>query len=192
MGCLRGLLLVLALATAAGCGGEEGAPADRVEGHGIRADLPEGWSGRIVRPPDPAGPETSPPFLHAGNFAIPPDGSAFGSTLTEDVTRGRLAMMLVTYAADSALRPGVGLYQERGMPRITAADFSARRLQVGRPGHVGHQAFFTISDQRLGVLYVVSGGMPTEAMLAELNRVIDDLEVASTSEGSNFQKIPRI
>ena len=163
-----------------------------LEAHGIRATLPEGWSGRLFRLPD-TPPDRHYPVLHAGNFAIALNDSAFGQTLSADVRPGRVVFMYVEYAVDSALKAGVGLYEDRRLPPILRPeDFGPRSLQLTRPGQVGYQAFLTVSEARLGVIYVVLGtGAEADRLCGEVNKLIDSLEFAPTIDGTEFRRLER-
>lgn len=163
-----------------------------LEAHGIRVSLPEGWSGRLFRLPD-TPPDRYFPVLHAGNFAISLNDSAFGQTLAADVRTGRVVFMYVEYAVDDALKAGTGLYQDWTLPpTLRPEDFTPKTLQLGRPGQVGYQAFFTISDARLGVIYIVLGqGAGAERLCGEINQLIDSLEFTPTIDGTEFRRLDR-
>lgn len=171
-----------------------------IEGHGIRARPPDGWSGRLFRR-SPEPPDVYPPHIHAGNFAIPVDDSGFGARLTGEVKPGRLSFVYVEYATDDVLRPGEGLYEQWGLPpEITVDDFNAETLLVMRDGHLGMQAFFTVSDTRLGVLYLVLYGHKARdsalktanyRALEEANHLLDSFEFASSPEQEDFRPARR-
>lgn len=163
-----------------------------LENYGIRAMLPEGWSGRLFRTPmEP--PDVSPTVLHAGNFAIPLDDAGFGLDLTSHLEPGMVGFMLVEYAIDDVLRPNEGLYSPQGIrTELTLEMFSPRVLQVMRPGQVGYQDFFSLGSTRIGIIYVVLGGVDeADDALAGVNELLVSLEFATEQDGDDFRSVPR-
>lgn len=162
-----------------------------LQAHGIRARLPQAWSGRIARR-QRDGREQVPPTVQTGNFAIPIDDDGFGTRVTGYLSPGRIAVMLVEYAPDDVLKADEGIYAERGFSRkLQLADFTSRTLQVARPNHLGMQAFFTINENRLGVLYAVLGSSKdSEQPLREAEELLRSFEFASSPEQEDFQPAP--
>lgn len=161
----------------------------RLQGHGIRGVLPDGWSGRIFRQ-RPTPPEVAGPSLHAGNFAIPLDDADYGGgDLTGSVSAGRIAVILVEFLADRVLRPNFGLYEPEGLPpALTVADFDPHTLQRGRAGQAGLQRFFTVHHRRLASLYVVAGQGPgMEKAVEEANAFIGSLEFAGSPDTNDYR-----
>lgn len=137
----------------------------RIEAHGIRAELPSGWEGRISRrqPGTTTGRrgataevvgEDTGPVLHMGNFALPEDRGDFGSRAVDLMGTGHLLVVLVEYGPDSvgtALFPTVS-----SVPRLTGRMFSSQGLQRVQRGQAGAQRFFTLNG-RAFCLYAVAG-----------------------------------
>lgn len=137
----------------------------KIEAHGIRADLPPGWEGRISRRQPGANRgarfgetqvvgEDTGPVLHMANFALPEDRGDFGSGAVDLMGPGHLLVALIEYGADSvgtALFPVVSR-----VPTVTAKMFSPNALQRVQRGQAGAQRFFTLNG-RAFCLYVVLG-----------------------------------
>ena len=123
-----------------------------LEAHGLRIELPRGWSGRLFR--RPGGGAT----LHAGDFQLPLDDGEFGDRSTAAMPAGASFVALTEYRPGAGLAPGEGLFASRRMP--TALDptrFSPRGLAHPRPGQAGMQHFFTVSGRPFCLYVVVSG-----------------------------------
>lgn len=147
----------------------------RIEAHGIRAELPSGWEGRISRrapstdpasraprsaPEDgaaPSGPalgEDTGPVLHLANFALPENRGDFGSGAVDVMGTGHLLVVLVEYGADSA---GTALFPAVSrVPALTPRMFTPHGLQRVNPRQAGAQHFFTLNG-RAFCLYSVVG-----------------------------------
>jgi hypothetical protein len=153
----------------------------RIEAHGIAAELPHGWSGRIFRL---AGGGAT---LHAGTFTLPLDASSFGDASTGAIPVGGSFLALTEYLPGTGgLEPGSGLFAARRFPRrLDPASFSSRKLAHGRPGQSATQHFFTSAGRPL-CLYVVIAPAPSRterrAQLAAINSVLAAVRVASGSE----------
>lgn len=152
----------------------------KIEAHGLRAELPPGWEGRITRRQASSVGETrrgttavvaevTAPVLHMANFALPEDRGDFGSGAVDVMGTGHLLVVLVEYGADSvgtALFPVVGR-----VPRLSARMFSGRALQRVQRGQAGAQRFFTLNG-RAFCLYAVVGDQREAAVQA---RTTNDL-----------------
>lgn len=151
----------------------------RIEAHGIAADFPRGWNGRIFRL---AG---GGPTLHAGTFPLTLDGSTFGDASTGAIPAGGAFFALTEYLPGGGLEPGVGLFASSRFPRpLDPASFSVRKLAHARPGQSATQHFFTTA-RRPFCLYVVIAAAPSRgrrAQLDSLNRVLASVRVAPAEE----------
>jgi hypothetical protein len=148
-----------------------------IEAHGIAAQLPRGWSGRIFRL---AGGGST---LHAGSFTLPLDASSFGDASTAAIPAGGSFLALTEYLPGTGgLEPGTGLFAPRHFPRpLDPASFSPRKLAHARPDQLATQHFFTASGRPL-CLYVVIAAAPSRsegrAQLAAINSVLASVRVA--------------
>jgi hypothetical protein len=146
----------------------------RIEAHGIAADLPRGWSGRIFRFPGGG------PTLHAATFALASEDSSFGDASTALISAGGAFVALTEYLPGSGLRPGVGLFAPRRIPApLDPTSFSTRKLAHARPGQTATQHFFTLGGRPF-CLYVVIGlaGTRRPSHLAAVDAVLASIRVA--------------
>lgn len=162
----------------------------RIEAHGIRAELPAGWEGRIGRRqpgpttgrrgPDGTGEvvgEDTGPILHMGNFALPEDRGDFGSGAVDLMGTGHLLVVLVEYGADSvgtALFPTVS-----SIPRLTARMFSSQGLQRVQRGQAGVQRFFSLNDRAFCLYTVVGDQREVGSMATTANDVARRIQVTA-------------
>jgi hypothetical protein len=135
--------------------------------HGISVELPSGWEGRIAqrdttapaaataarvaRVAEPSS--TTGALLQAANFALPSSTGDFGSGAVEVMANPDLLIVLFEYDRPSASTP---LFASRGIPRVTADDFSPVALQHVLKGQGGTQQFFNEAGRAM-CLYVVLG-----------------------------------
>ena len=144
-----------------------------IGGHGITIDVPAGWDARIYRRDGAA------PVLHVASFALHDRDGDFGVAATGRMRPGDSFVALVEYLVSEPLRPGTGLFATRGVPPAPRLrEFSPSQLQVTRPGHLGWQRFFTVS-QRACCLYVVirPGAVTPAGMVGELGRILTSLRL---------------
>ena len=146
-----------------------------IEAHGLRIELPRGWSGRVFK--RSAGGAT----LHAGDFELPLDDGEFGDQSTAVMPPGATFVALTEYQPGAGLAPGKGLFSSRRLPTtLDPTSFSARGMAHPRPGQAGRQEFFTTAGRPL-CLYVVVSGARTERrrQLATLAVVLRSLRISS-------------
>ena len=146
-----------------------------LEAHGLRIELPRGWSGRLFKRPE--GGTT----LHAGDFRLPLDDGEFGDQSTAVMPHGATFMALTEYRPGAGLEPGRGLFASRRIPTtLDPTGFSARGMAHPRPGQSGRQEFFTASGRPF-CLYVVLSGAWTERrrQLETLGVVLRSLRISS-------------
>ena len=145
-----------------------------LEAHGLRVDLPRGWSGRVFRR------AASGATLHAGDFQLPLDDGEFGDQSTATMPHGATFLALTEYLPGAGLEPGTGLFASRRIPRtLEPTGFSPRGMAHPRPGQVGRQEFFTTAGRPF-CLYVVMSGARIDRgrRLAVLAVVLRSLSIA--------------
>ncbi len=145
-----------------------------LEAHGLRIELPRGWSGRVFK--RAAGGAT----LHAGDFQLALDDGEFGDRSTGQMPHGCSFLALTEYRPGAGLEPGHGLFAARRIPRtLDPTSFSARGMAHPRPGQLGGQEFFTAAGRPF-CLYVVISGARTERRrrLATLGAVLRTLQIS--------------
>jgi hypothetical protein len=137
----------------------------RIEAHGIRAELPAGWEGRITRRRDDGAVgvrrgtttierSSTGPVVHVANFALPEERGDFGSGAVDLMGAGHVLLALVEYGADSV---GTALFATVDrVPRLTPRMFSRQALQRVQKEQAGVQRFFTLNG-RAFCLYAVLG-----------------------------------
>lgn len=167
---------------------KEGHPPVRIEAHGLAADLPERWDGRVFRYPAPTAnrqdhrPGDYQPTLHAASFRLPDiwRAGSFGSGATAVMGRDDCFVALLEYLVDDALRPGEGLFAPLGIPTaLSVSDFSAQALQVNRPHQVGLQAFFTEAGRPFCLYVVLGSTVSAVGRLLDVNRLLTTVAVDS-------------
>ena len=123
-----------------------------IAAHGITAQLPRGFEGRIfVRPPLHGA---TYPVAQFATFAIPDDSGDFGSGAVQLMGPSDVFVTLFEYGPESV---GRALFARQGRPTSFAdSDFSPARLRRGLPGQSGTQCFFT-EGGRPFCLYAVLG-----------------------------------
>ena len=148
----------------------------RVAAHGLAAELPHRWEGRIYLRTDGSGTHASNPVVHLANFALPPGRGDFGTGAVEIMGRGHVFVSLFEYGPEEAHRP---LFAELGMPRPQAHEFSPDALQRRMRGQGGWQRFFTAAD-RAFCLYIVLGSLVEAGQrVPELHRALDGLRIGA-------------
>lgn len=171
----------------------------RIEAHGIRAELPAGWEGRITRrapatgpasraprsvpsddtgaPPGPILGEATAPVLHLANFALPEDRGDFGSGAVDVMGTGHLLIALVEYGPDSvgtALFPTVDR-----IPSLTARMFDPNGLQRAHTGQAGAQRFFTLEGRAFCLYSVLGDRRDAPGLARTANEVTSRVTVAA-------------
>ena len=75
-----------------------------VDAHGLRVELPRGWSGRVF------GRSQHMATLHAGDFQLPLEDGEFGAVATAAMAEIASFLALTEYLPGSGLKPGAGLF----------------------------------------------------------------------------------
>jgi len=146
-----------------------------LEAHGLRIELPRGWSGRVFKRPEGGA------TLHAGDFELPLDDGEFGDQSTAAMPTGATFLALAEYRPGAGLEPGKGLFSSRRVPTaLDPTSFSARGMAHPRPGQLGRQEFFTTAHRPFCLYVVVSGGRSERRrQLATLGVVLRSLRISS-------------
>jgi hypothetical protein len=161
-----------------------------LKGYGVSMALPVGWEGRITRltPSDPltsrahaavptVGIETTNPFLHATNMALPSENDSFGGGIVERMGPDNVLIALIEFSSECA---GTKLFSKRGIPRaLPTRAFDRRTLQRMIPGQSGHQSFCT-ENGRAFCLYVVAGAHARlGSRIHAINGVLRTLDISA-------------
>jgi hypothetical protein len=153
--------------------------------HGITAELPAGFEGRIFRRVG-TGPELPCAVAHFATFALPDEVGDFGGGAVQLMTGSDVFATLFEYGPESR---GTRLFARSGMPReLWSSDFLPYVLRRGLVGQSGTQWFFTEAGRPF-TLYVVLGSHSRRASLvprvnALLGRVAVDPSPAPVPGGA--------
>lgn len=150
-----------------------------IDAHGIRAQLPGGFEGRIfVRPPT-HGPTY--PVAQFASFAIPDDIGDFGSGAVHLMGASDVFATLFEYGPESV---GRALFARQGRPASFAqSDFSPMRLRRGIPGQSGTQCFFTEGGRPFSLYAVLGSHAMRRTLVPRVNDVLGCFSV-NPSAGS--------
>jgi hypothetical protein len=145
-----------------------------LEAHGLRIELPAGWSGRVFARRGAIA------TLHAGSFPIALQDGEFGDRSTAAMTAGGSFIALTEYRRGSGLEPGKGLFAPRKIRLpLDPSSLSIRGLAHPRPGQAGMQHFFTASSRPLCLYVVIAGDRADRRrQLAALDHVLGTLRVS--------------
>jgi hypothetical protein len=139
--------------------------------HGLRAELPQRWEGRLYLRADD---ELANPVLHMANFALPPSRGDFGTGAVERMAEHHVFVALFEYGAEEAGKP---LFAARGFPRLTLRDFAPNQLQRRLPGQLGCQRFFTDRGRAFCLYVVLGSARHASSLIQEVHEAIARLEV---------------
>jgi len=144
-----------------------------LEAHGLRIELPRGWSGRVFRRSQHMA------TLHAGDFQLPLEDGEFGDRSTERMPATASFLALTEYEPGSGLKPGAGLFAPRGIGLpLDPAQFAANCLAHPRAGQVGMQHFFTEAERPFCLYVVIAGTRATRRrQLLTLDHVLGTLRI---------------
>jgi hypothetical protein len=145
-----------------------------LEAHGLRLELPRGWSGRVFRRSEHIA------TLHAADFQLPMEDGEFGDRATSEMPASASFIALTEYEPGSGLKPGVGLFAPRGLALpLDPAAFSARGLAHPRDGQAGMQRFFTQAGRPFCLYLVVAGSrIGRRRQLLTLDHVLRSLQIS--------------
>jgi hypothetical protein len=145
-----------------------------MQAHGIAAELPAGFEGRIFKR-QATGPELPCAVAHFATFALPAVVADFGGGAVNVMGGGDVFAVLFEYGPASV---GTKLFARQEMPReLGAGDFLPYVLRRGLPGQVGTQWFFT-EVGRPFTLYVVLGSLTRRSTLVpRVNALLSGLAV---------------
>jgi hypothetical protein len=144
-----------------------------LDAHGLRIELPQGWSGRVFSRNGHVA------TLHAANFPIVLGDGEFGDRSTGRMRAGASFVALTEYRAGSGLEPGKGLFRQRKIPLpLDPASFSRNGLAHPRAGQAGVQHFFTTAGRPFCAYVVIADREgPRRHQLAVLDHVLRSLRI---------------
>jgi hypothetical protein len=141
--------------------------------HGLKVELPKGWSGRVFSRGHGVA------TLHAGNFTLALADGEFGDSSTAAMHPGSSFIALTEYRPGAGLEPGAGLFAPRKLPRpLDPTAFATSRLAHPRPGQVGMQHFLTAAGRPFCLYVVLAGGRATRRhQLRTVDHVLESLQI---------------
>jgi hypothetical protein len=145
--------------------------------HGIEAQLPAGFEGRIfIRPA--IGGEIPYPVANFATFALPADLGDFGSGAVHLMGASDAFATLFEYGPESLGQP---LFARVGMPRaLSTDDFRPYVLRRGLTGQSGSQWFFTEAGRPFTLYVVLGSHVRRNLLVPRVNDLIGTLSVAPT------------
>ena len=145
-----------------------------IEAHGIAAQLPSGFEGRIFVRPASVG--MSYPVGQFASFPIPDDIGDFGSGAVTLMGPNDVFATLFEYGPESI---GTALFSSQGRPSpFTPDDFSPVRLRRGIPGQSGTQRFFTEADRPFSFYAVLGSHIRRDSLVPSVNLLISSLIIS--------------
>lgn len=149
----------------------------RLDGRGIRTDLPVGWEGQLDEGLQLlADGAVRPTVAHMANFPLPPGRGDFGGGAIETMVPGDALIVLYEYGPESVGQP---LFKAQGIPRfVRSEDFDRAVLHSSVPGMSGVQRFFTHAGRAFCLYVVVGSHIDRVDVLAQINTVLASLEIS--------------
>jgi hypothetical protein len=142
--------------------------------HGIAANLPAGFEGRIfVRPS--VGAEISRPVAQFATFAIPEGIGDFGGNTDTNLGPADIFAVLFEYGPESV---GTALFSVQGIPSgLTTKDFLPYVNRPGVGGSLGIQRFFTVSGRPF-MFYARLGSLQQQvALVQKVNQLLANVNI---------------
>ncbi len=141
---------------------------------GLSVGLPPGWEGRVVVMTSEDG--TRYPNLHAGNFALQPEGSTFGQYSIERMDPEKAMVVVVEYGPRSV---GTELFSSgRWPPALTVADLNPANFPGPRPhGLAANQNFVSVNGRAFCIYTVMGLVAGAASRMAEVNEVLGSIWV---------------
>jgi hypothetical protein len=142
----------------------------RISAHGIRADLPAGWDGRISRRPGGQA------VLQAATFRLPLEDGDFATVATSTMPADGVVVVILEYDRELA---GSGLFAAPGPPdALAAADFSSATMLRRIPGQAGVQRFFSHDGRAFGLYAVIGSRADAGALAARATALLRTLRLS--------------
>jgi hypothetical protein len=157
-----------------------------IRAHGIAAQLPRRFEGRIFVRPASVG--ASYPVGQFATFPIPDDIGDFGSGAVNLMGPDDVFATLFEFGPESL---GTALFSSQGLPSpLSPDDFSPVRLRRGIPGQSGTQRFFAEAGRPFSFYAVLGSHVRRNALVPSVNELISSLFI-SPAPTSTQQAIPR-
>lgn len=142
--------------------------------HGIGAQLPAGFEGRIFVRASVGG-EISRPVAQFATFPIPEGIGDFGGNTDTNLGPSDIFAVLFEYGPESV---GTVLFESQGIPTgLTTMDFLPYVMRPGVGGSLGIQRFFTVSGRPF-MFYARLGSLQQQAALVQrVNQLLSSIDI---------------
>ena len=145
-----------------------------IRAHGIEAQLPRRFEGRIYVRPASVG--VSYPVGQFATFPIPDDIGDFGSGAVTLMGPDDVFATLFEYGPESL---GTALFSSGVRPSsLSPDDFSPVRLRRGIPGQSGTQRFFTEAGRPFSFYAVLGSHVRRNMLVPSVNELISSLFIS--------------
>jgi hypothetical protein len=148
-----------------------------IRAHGIAAQLPRHFEGRIFVRPASVG--VSYPVGQFATFPIPDNIGDFGSGAVTLMGPDDIFATLFEYGPESL---GTALFSSQGRPSFFSPDdFSPVRLRRGIVGQSGTQRFFTEGGRPFSFYAVLGSHVRRNSLVPSVNELISSLSISPAS-----------
>jgi hypothetical protein len=148
-----------------------------IQAHGIAADLPSGFEGRIFVRAVTTG--TAYTVAQFATFPLPDDVGDFGGGAVNLMGPGDVYATLFEYGPESL---GKALFARQGLPSSFGPnDFSPMTLRRGLGGQSGTQRFFTESDRPFSFYAVLGSHVLRNSLVPKVNALLSSIALSPQS-----------
>ena len=152
-----------------------------IEAHGIAADLPSGFEGRIFVRAAPVG--TAYAVAQFATFPLPNDVGDFGGGAVNLMGPGDVYATLFEYGPESL---GKQLFARQGRPTdFGPNDFSPMTLRRGLGGQSGTQRFFTESDRPFAFYAVLGSHVLRNTLVPRVNGLLASMTLSPPTSSAS-------
>ena len=145
-----------------------------IQAHGIAANLPSGFEGRIFVRAVPSG--TPYAVAQFATFPLPDDVGDFGGGAVNLMGPGDVYATLFEYGPESL---GKRLFAQQGMPTgFSPNDFSPMTLRRGLGGQSGTQRFFTEADRPFSFYAVLGSHVLRNSLAPKVNTLLSSMALS--------------
>jgi hypothetical protein len=146
----------------------------RLAGHGIQAELPRRFEGRIFTRSTSDG-AVAHPIAHFATFPLPPNVADFGGNVTPTMSPTDVFAVLFEYGPESL---GKALFVYNGIPlSITIDQFFPFLLRRGVGGQSGTQWFFTEGNRPFTFYAVLGSHVLRPQLVPEVNSLLRQITI---------------
>ena len=145
-----------------------------IQAHGIAANLPSGFEGRIFVRAVPAG--TAYTVAQFATFPLPDDVGDFGGGAVNLMGPGDVYATLFEYGPESL---GKRLFAQQGLPTSFGPnEFSPMTLRRGLGGQSGTQRFFTEADRPFSFYAVLGSHVLRNSLAPKVNALLSSMALS--------------